>query len=538
MWSPRRQRLTLAGQFLVLQLVVVALVLAIVGVISVRQSTSTFASDRGSQMRSVSEYLANISVVRAEVDGDDPRRRLAPSIDRALALSGASEVSIADTDGVVLSSSDPNLVGSRVALGDSRVREGRGWTGDVDDDGHLAVAGHAPIIADDGTLVGLSIAQERYPSTWQRLTNAAPDLALFLGVGALLGIAGSLLLSRLIKRRTRGLEPHEIATLADHREALLHSIREGVIAVDTDDRVTMVNDSARDLLGLGRDVVGRRVAELPLDPQVASLLTMVDDSQDAVVLVGTRVLVFNQRSASSRGQGIGTVTTMRDRTELVSMQSQLSSNLTITDTLRAQTHEFANQLHTISGLVQLREYDEVTTLIGALTRRRAEIIDGVTRRISDPAVAALLVAKSSVAAEAGVELTLSPDSRLPTLDGPTSGDLTAIVGNLVDNAIDACKGEDLPSVHVDITSTSTLIVLEVHDNGPGVADELREAIFVRGFSTKPDVLGGRGIGLPLVQLICSQRGGQVTLGREGGATFRVQLPVRPSSSSPSPGRLG
>ena len=149
--------------------------------------------------------------------------------------------------------------------------------------------------------MGLSLAQERYPSTWQRLTNAAPDLVLFLGVGALLGIAGSLLLSRLIKRRTHGLEPREIATLADHREALLHSIREGVIAVGTDDRVTMINDSARELLGLHDEAIGRAIGELPLEPQVAALLTSVEDNQDAVVLVGTRVLVFNQRSASSRG---------------------------------------------------------------------------------------------------------------------------------------------------------------------------------------------------------------------------------------------
>ncbi len=162
------------------------------------------------------------------------------------------------------------------------------------------------------------------------------------------------------------------------------------------------------------------------------------------------MLVFNQRSASSHGEGIGTVTTMRDRTELVSMQSQLSSNLSITDTLRAQTHEFANQLHTISGLVQLKEYDEVTALVGTLTRRRAEITDEVTSRIADPAVAALLIAKSSVAAEAGVSLTLSPASRLPALTSAESADLTTVVGNLVDNAIDACRSEASPEVVVDI----------------------------------------------------------------------------------------
>lgn len=525
MWSPRRQRLTLAGQFLALQLVVVALVLAIVAAISVRQSTVTFASERGSQMRSVAEYLANISVVRSEIDSPTPSSALAPSISRALSLSGATEVTIADPEGVVLSSSDPRLVGQQVELGDSRVREGRGWVGDIDDDGHDAVAGHAPILADNGDLVGLSIAQQRYPSNWDRLTNAAPDLALFLGVGALLGVAGSLLLARLIKRRTRGLEPAEIATLADHREALLHSIREGVIAVGTDGRVTMINDGARELLGLDDDVVGRPVDGLGLDPQVAGLLTAGNDSQDAVVLVGARVLVFNQRSASSHGEGIGSVTTMRDRTELVSMQSQLSSNLSITDTLRAQTHEFANQLHTISGLVQLQEYDEVTTLVGTLTRRRAEITDEVQGRIADPAVAALLIAKSSVAAEAGVSLTLSDDSHLPALPSAESADLTTVVGNLVDNAIDACRTATSPAVVLRLTTSDDRLVLEVRDNGPGIPEEMRDAIFVRGFSTKPEVLGGRGIGLPLVQLICTQRGGSVTVEHDDGTTFRVVLPL-------------
>ena len=523
MWSHRR-RLTLAGQFLVLQLVVVAFVLAIVGAISVQQSNASFASERGAQMRSVAEYLANQSVVRAQIEGPVPSTSLAPPIDRAVGLSGATDVTIADPAGRVLSSSDPRQVGREVALGDSDVQQGRGWVGDVQTRGRRYVAGHAPIINDSGDLVGLAIAEERYPSVWTRITNAADELVLYIGVGAALGIAGSWLLARLVKRRTRGLEPHEFATLADHREALLHSIREGVVAVGTDGRVTMINDGARALLGLDEGVVGRSLDDLGLDEQVVTVLTAGTDSQDAVLLVGERVVVFNQRSASSRGEGIGTVTTMRDRTDLVSMQSQLSSNLSITDTLRAQTHEFANQLHTISGLVQLGEYDEVTSLVGVLTRRRAEISDAVTQRVTDPAVAALLIAKSSVAAEAGVALTLAPTSSLGPLTPTTSADLTTIIGNLVDNAVDACKSGASPAVSVALSDIGGIVELVVRDNGPGVPDELLDAIFTRGFSTKPDVLGGRGIGLPLVRLICSQRGGTVTVENHGGAVFVVRLP--------------
>ncbi|MCW2762489.1 MAG: ATPase [Marmoricola sp.] len=533
----RGRELTLAGQFLALQLGVIVALLGIVGIISVRQSTTTFTIDRGAQMRSVAEYLANQGVVRDQLSrveagsatADAIRIVLAPPVDRALSLSGATEVSIASPEGVVLASSDPTRVGVDAELGDSDVGLGRGWTGDVEVDGERAVVGHAPILADDGTLIGLSVAEQTYPSIWDRLTGAAGNLVLFLGLGALLGGLGTYVVSRVVKRRTRGLAPTEIAMLADHREALLHSIREGVVAVGTDGRVTMMNDAARITLGLEGDPVGRPVDLLGLDPHVVDLLAGdgpdSTEAQDAVALVGTRVVVFNRRAASSHGEGIGTVTTMRDRTELVSLQSQLSSNLSITDTLRAQTHEFSNQLHTISGLVQLGEYDEVRFLVGTLTRRRAEISDFVTDRISDLAVAALLIAKTSAADERRVGLTLTPSSRLPALDTADTADLTTVLGNLVDNALDACAGRPGAAVTVDVSTTPSGVRLVVADNGPGVPEQLREAIFVRGFSTKPEVLGGRGIGLPLVQLICAQRGGMISVDHRQGAVFTVDLPL-------------
>ena len=537
MWSTPAGRLSLASQLLVLQLAVLASVLAVVGMISVQQSTRAFEEERGTQLRSVAEHLANLSVVRTQIRSEDASRSLAPAVSRALALSAAEEVSVASTQGVVLASSDPAENGKSAELGDSLVGEGRGWSGEVFQDGQRVLAAHAPILAGDGHLLGFAIAEADYPTALERLSRAAPDLPLYLGLGALLGVGGSLLLSRLTWRRTRGLRSAEIATLADHREALLFSIREGVVAVGTDGRVTVANDSARELVGLPGDVVGRRVTELHLGPDLEALLLGEEVSRDVVLVVGERVLVCNQRPASSRGKGIGTVTTMRDRTELVSMQSQLSSNLSLTDTLRAQTHEFANQLHTISGLVQLEEYDEVVAMVGQMTRQRRELADYVAERILDLPLAALVVAKSSVASEAGVELILSPASTVERLPADVSADLVTIVGNLVDNAVEACRGAARPTVELVISAGSSAersLTVEVRDNGEGVPEDARDSIFVRGFSTKEEVLGGRGIGLALVRLICSQRGGSVRTARDGETTlFRVELPFSPASPSAS-----
>lgn len=542
MWSPfRRGELTLAAKVLLLQLAVIATLLVAVGVLSIRESNADFAEESGTQMRSVAEYVAALPQVRGQLEAvragtaqaSDTPRALAPYAAQGVNLSEATDVVIVSLDGTVLAATEPSLVGDRADLGSSDALDGRGWTGDVDSDGHRAVAAHAPIIADDGELLAIVAAEVTYPSVSDQVTGAAPFLGLFLGLGALLGVAGTWVVARVVRRSTRGLGTTELASLADHREALLHAIREGVVGVGTDGRVTAMNDAARTTLGLdaGPDPVGRPVDALGLDPHVVALLTGAGaDVRDALALVGSRVVVFNRGRASTGGRGIGTVTTLRDRTELVSLQSQLSSNLSITDTLRAQTHEFDNRLHTISGLVQLGEYDEVATLVGTLTRRRAEVEDYLAQRIADPAVTALVIAKHAVAEERGVTLEIDPGSRLPALPPDLGADLTTVLGNLVDNGIDACAGRPGASVELWLHDHDGAVHLRVRDNGPGIAPDQREAVFVRGFSTKQAVPGGRGIGLPLVRLICTQRGGEVVVDDAeadggGGAEFRVVLPL-------------
>ena len=114
-------------------------------------------------------------------------------------------------------------------------------------------------------------------------------------------MTGSWLLARRIKEQTHGLEPAQIATLADQREALLHSIREGVLGVDSAARVTIANDGARDLLDLPADCVGRPVDELGLETDVVDVLSGRAAGIDVVVCTGDRVLVVNRRTARTAG---------------------------------------------------------------------------------------------------------------------------------------------------------------------------------------------------------------------------------------------
>jgi two-component system, CitB family, sensor kinase len=527
--SPARGFRSLAGQFLVFQLLVVAIVLIAVAAVSVAQSTREFREVRGARMIAVAENMASTPVVRDRFDDPGARKVLAPEVDRAVALSGAGLAEIIDPGGTVRVSSDPSRIGRQVDMDLTRADEGRAWFGDLNIDGVHSLVGEVPILADSGDVVSIASVSERYPSVWELMGASGERLLFYLGLGAALGLLTSWLLSRRIKRHTRGLEIAEIAGLADHREALLHSIREGVVAVNNEGDITLLNDSAQDLLGVASDAVGRPVDGVGLDPAVVDFLLSGEDGRDVgdtVIVTRTRVLALNRRAATSQGQRIGTVTTMRDSTELAALQGQLSSHKSVTDTLRAQTHEFSNQLHTISGLVQLGEYDSVRDLVGTLTRRRAEISDAVTQRISDPAVAALLIAKTTLAAESGVSLEIAADSHLAVLPPALATDVITLLGNLIDNAVDVSVGAQPARVTISIDDHAGL-TLSVADSGPGVPEHLRESIFARGVTSKPDVPGGRGIGLALVRIVSTQHGGtvQVTDDPSGGALFVVRLPA-------------
>lgn len=531
MWSRSRWRpATLAGQFLVLQLTVLLLVVAVASMVSVQQSDADFRDTRGARLREAAENLANIPAVRRPFIRDEVVERrvsLTSYTQQVRTRVQASGVYLTDPDGVVLVSSDFAGRERRIDLSGSTVQGLRTWTGDVDDFGTPSIAAQVPIINRAGDLVGIAMVAEEYPTWSERARGVLPDLLTFAGLGLGLGVAGAFLLSRLIRRRTRGLEPAAIAALADQREALLHSIREGVVAVADDGTITVLSDSARELIGLEGEVEGRRVDDLEIDPAVRDLLADDTEIRDHVVVLGERVLVVNRNPVVEGGRRVASVTTLRDRTELLALQSELSARESITNTLRAQTHEFHNQLHTISGLVQLGEYDEVSRLVGTLSRRRRDISDAVTAHVEDPAVAALLIAKTSLAAERGVDLVMAADSDLPRLDPEASTDVGTVLGNLVDNAVDASVSVGGASVQVDLCLDGDVVRLSVADSGPGVRPEMVGEIFRRGWSTKAATAEGRGVGLALVQVVCERRGGAVTVhpGPDGsGAVFEAQLP--------------
>ncbi len=526
----RRRGMSLAGQYLLLQLLIVLAVLVAVVAISLAQSAATFERIEGRRAQSAAEALGNNPAVRALLPSAEPRgsASLAAVAESVRTVSGSSQVAIAQIDRTVVASSDPNLLSQPLELGASRVMEGRAWTGPVGGAGSQSLSAHVPVLDDNGKMIGIASISRNYPSTLERLGDTVPNLLTYLGVASVLGIAGSLLLARRVKRQTLGMEPSEITGLVENREAMLHGLKEGVVALDPHERITVVNDSARALLGLPADCVGQRLHSLSVEPALKDVLTREQPGPDRLVLVGDRLVVLNRVPIRSRGRDIGSVTTLRDRTELSALERELGTTRTATDTLRAQAHEFANQLHVISGLIQIGEYESVVQFVNGVTVDRTRLNDEVTSRIQDPALAALLIAKSSLATERGVALQLDPESGLGSVDDELSRDLTTVVGNLVDNAFDAVAGLPEPAVRVLVEDAPDGVTVTVRDTGPGVAGDTAE-IFRQGFTTKePGPAGSRGFGLALSRVLCRRSGGDLAVANNKGAVFTAVLKRRKS----------
>ncbi|EPD62829.1 hypothetical protein HMPREF1211_03693 [Streptomyces sp. HGB0020] len=541
------RRHTLAGQMLVLQLAIVVVVLLAVAAVSLAQSEATFNRVEGRRVSALAEQLAAHPLVRSRLVRPAPEEALAPLVHSTLVQSSVTSVTVAGDDGRVVSSTNPTVVGDRLPLGRG-VAAGRGWSGSLTWDGSHELVAQVPVLGTTkgaiGRRLGTVMIGEASPTVWQRLSGASSYLLAYLGIASALGVVGSWLLARRVKRQTLGLEPREITGLAEHREAMLYGIAEGVVALDPQDRVTLVNDMGRRLLDLPADCVGRDLADLGIEGRLRDVLTGARGdgkaAHDVVVVRHGTVLVLNRMTVTKDGRLLGSVTTLRDRTELARLEREIGSFRSTSELLRAQAHEFANQLHTISGLIQIGEQEEVVGYIRALNQRRNSLDLTVGRRVHDTAVAALLMAKASQAAERKVTLHVSDDTSLGRLAPEDAADVATVIGNLVDNAIDAAvAGEPVGDgawVEVELRQDTAGVEIVVRDSGPGVAPELAHEVFVHGFTTKAAEEGGRGIGLALTRLVCERRGGEITVTNTSeGAKFTARMSVSRSAEAAAEG---
>ncbi|MFD8968572.1 ATP-binding protein [Streptomyces sp. NPDC059568] len=442
--------------------------------------------------------------------------------ERIRRATGAEYVVIMDRRGIRWSHTDIGQIGKVVstdpsaALAGAHIRE--------IDSGTLgrSARGKVPLRDRTGTIVGAVSVGIAYDSVRDRLLAAIPGLLAYAGGALAAGALAAYLISRRLQRQTHDLAFSDISALLTEREAMLHSLREGVVALNGSGRIRLINDEAQRLLGLGPDAIGRPLDEVLGAGRTTEVLTGCVLGEDLLAVRGSRVLVANRMPTDDGGA----VVTLRDRTELEQLGRELDATRGLIDALRAQDHEHANRMHTLLGLLELDLHEEAVEFVNEVVGVHRATAEQITERIHDPLPAALLVGKATVAAERGVSLRLSSRTLLPDRLVDPQG-LVTVVGNLVDNALDAAAGSEDPRIQVELRAEGRTVVLVISDSGPGVPAAHRELVFSEGWSTKElPAHGKRGLGLALVRRLAERQGGSARVGEsaQGGAEFTVVLP--------------
>ncbi|MDQ1662675.1 MAG: hypothetical protein QOJ68_2655 [Blastococcus sp.] len=525
----RPEGASLAGQLLVLQaLVVLAVVLTstLVAYLDARHAVRRTAEQRTT---AVVESLLHSPFVLAAVTGPNPTAALQPYVEEVRHRTGTSFITVLAPDRTRYTHPDPTQIGRPYIGTIAPALAGRTFTETYAGTLGASLRTTGPVLDRTGKVVALVSVGITLNSIGQDLTAALPGIVGTALATLAVGAAGSWVLSRRLRRQTRGLSPGALTRMVEYHEAVLHAVREGLLLVDVDRRVLLANDEARRLLALEEDPAGRPVGELGLPPDLTGTLSRQESAVDEVHVTATRVLVVNQAPARPSDRSAGTVVTLRDHTELQALTGELNSVRAFAESLRAQAHEAANRLHTTISLVELGRGQEAVDFATAQLASAQLLTDRVVEGVGEPVLAALLLGKTAAAHERGVLLELDPATAVGSTGIP-GGDLVTIVGNLIDNAMDAALAGDPPrEVQVALWVADGRLEIRVEDTGPGLSEEQLPLVFERGWTTKDDGAAprglGRGLGLALVSQAVQRHSGTLVCRPGPGAEFRISLPL-------------
>jgi two-component system CitB family sensor kinase len=567
MMSPAgRLPLRFSTQTLLLQLGVVLLVVLLSGAVHAWLTFERLGREAENQALTLARTVASDPSVRANVQaisrqaGTPPPAQLKAGplmavAEGARARTGALFVVITDETGLRLAHPDADRLGERVSTDPSEALAGREVT--TRNTGTLGPSAGAkvPVFAPGGTsgsgagsgsrtVVGEVSVGYSTESIGQSLARDIVPIVLTAAGSLAAGVLASFLLRRRLQRLTLGLEPEEIGALVHDQVAVLEGVDEGVVGISADGRISVFNAGAQRLLGQP-DLAGQLWQDAPV-PARLKALTLPDAREgEAVELVaGEQVLVASARKALHRREDLGWVVMLRDRTELQHLTRQLDAVGTMSTALRAQRHEFANQLHTIAGFMSIGQHQQARAYLERLAATgplkfpvdQAELLQ-------DPYLQAFIGAKGVEADERGVSLRIGPET-LVRGQVTEPQDVTTVLGNLIDNAVNAAvagtaaeRWVELELLDSEGDGGGTLHVV-VADSGDGLPDGGNpEAVFAEGFTTAAGngvrgavrAGGGQGLGLALARQLARRRGGDVTVLEPGnvggpGAVFMATLP--------------
>ncbi|MET0456008.1 MAG: sensor histidine kinase [Mycobacterium sp.] len=512
-WWPR----SLAGQAIALQIVVIAVVVVAGSALALVDARRDGDAAARQQVVSIATALADSPSTGAAIDSGRATEILQPVTEAVRTNTDIAFITIMSPDGTRFTHTDPTQIGGHYLGTIAPALRGETFTEVYTGTLGPSIRAIAPVRDESGRVVGLVSAGITQQTLAQRWREQWPMIA-SVGLGALgLSLVGVWAILRRLLRQTHGLRPDELRVMYEHHDAILHSVSEGLIVLDRD-KVVLVNDEARRLLALPPGRVTQ--PDLP-----EFLRAYSPGARDEVHVTDDRVLVVNRSKVADSARS--EVVTVRDRTELQGALGELSSLQVLTDSLRSQAHEAANKLHTVITMVEMGRPEDAVNFATEELALSQRLVDRLSHDVGEPALVALLLGKSSQADERGIALTVTEDTQLPSDadEVPLSAqEMITVLGNLIDNAMDACDRAD-PWVEVTVSQDDGELLMRVADSGAGMNAETFERAMQRGYSTKADSQPEHhGLGLALVAQVVRRHDGTLNADVTYGSVVTVTVP--------------
>ncbi|WP_223069127.1 DcuS/MalK family sensor histidine kinase [Paenibacillus caui] len=523
----RKAGWSLQTKMIILVLVVVIVVLLVTNLLIGRNISKYTQQNLSLKVTDIARMVAHSDIVIDGMTGKRPERDIQTYASQTMELTGVGYVVVLDMNLIRKSHPDPKAIGhsfldrkdaARSLLGEEYVSIAKGVLG-------KSQRAFTPVRDADGKQVGVVVVGIYLDKIMQEVRSSQFMVTAGIIIGLTAGLIGAFLLARHIKKILFGMEPSQIAQLLEERGAMLHSVDEGVFAVNRSGALTLVNSKAMDLLGEKAEfLLGKKIDSYSTQTIFEQVLEDGNPELNVEQNIKGVTVLANYVPVRVNGEVVGALATFKDLTEVKKLAEQLTGVQHYSDALRAQSHEFMNKLQVISGMVHMGSYKELDQYIQQTTGQHQSEVGFIVRRIKDPVFAGFLLGKFSSAREDGVEFLVSEESYLPEPKDPDIlHDLIKITGNLINNAIEALQECDKKQVIVTLQYDCGWLLIEVKDSGKGIPREIRENIFTKGFSTKGE---NRGLGLFFVQQTVMELQGNIELrtvvGR--GTSIQVKIP--------------
>lgn len=496
--------------------------------------TKNIENKAKTNIMNVAEIIAHSTEIVTTLEAKDFNNQIENYINIQLKnLKQIEYIIVADKNGIRYSHPHHDIIGKKFVGGDEEraIKKGETYISEAMGTLGKALRAFTPIYdSKNKDIIGFVCV-----GTLSQSVEIAKHIALlyisFVGfLGLITGVLGAFLLAKNIKNTLMGLEPEEITRLYNEKMGILDAIREGLVAVDNTGKVTLINDSALNILGFDNNKINKNqlldknIEEIIPNTQIFSVLETGKPEFEKEHRINNTVIMTNRIPIiNNKGKVIGAISSFRDKTEVTKMAEELTGIKKMSWSLRAQNHEFMNKLHTISGLIQLEEFEKALQFISDIARVKKNINNILTENIKNSSLSAILLAKHNKAEECRVELRIDETSKLLKLPKHmTSEEIISIVGNLIENSLDEVQNDGTGFIYIKILENEEYLSIIVQDNGGGIPSEYKEKIYEQGFSTKEDQ---RGDGMYIVKKIIDDFNGTINLEVNNGVIWNIAIPM-------------